>query len=257
MTRSPSLRLAPALLAVALVGCSSLETRITRPEDQPTTMEMRVEVPGSTSDGSAAVSPSPNVVVESGGSTLNISRVELVLNQVEFRRSDGEGCVDSEEPGQDDGDSCAEVAVQPTILELPVDRDAATTGPVVVPAGTYEGLEFDLQVATASDGNIVNQSPSLVGSSLQVRGSFDDGSGGVELDSAFFSPEFQVQLDLDNPIELGEGFASSMTVTVDVASWFRLENDELVNPSVAARDTSLARQVAENIQSSFTIRAGS
>jgi hypothetical protein len=241
---------APAvLLAVAVAGCSSLETSITRPEDQPTSMQLRIEVPQSgSSSNSSAPSPSANVIVEDGDVTLNISAVEIVLDQVEFRRASGEGCLDSDDPEQDDGDSCAELAVQPTVVDLPVASDPLNSQAITVEPGTYEALEFDVVVATAA----VNPTLAAAGASVRVRGSFD----GQALDGATFAPTGEVQLEVENPIELEQGFSSGMTLTVDVASWFQEQDGTLIDPNVAAQDSALSAEVAQRILASFSIRAG-
>lgn len=256
MKRFATAGLPSLLLALALAGCSSLETSINRPEDQPSTIELRVDVPESGSSGSATVVPGPsaNVIVTDGGTTLNISKVELVLDQVEYRR--GGECVDSDDASQDDGDDCSEVFVQPTYVDLPLEGDAVTTGPVLADPGTYEGLEFDVHETTGQDASVLQQNPTLQGASVQVRGSFDDGSGGVAFEPTSFSPTGPVQLALDVPIDLPDGGTSSMTLSVDVASWFLVDGG-LVNPEVAAADTALARQVRENVMASFSLRTGS
>lgn len=240
---------APALLlAVAVVACSSLETRITRPEDQSTSMQLRIEVPQSgSSSNSRAPSPSANVIVDDGDVTLNISAVDIVLDQVEFRRASGEGCIDSDDPEQDDGDSCAELAEQPTLVELPVATDPINSRAIVVEPGNYEALEFDVVVATGD----VDPALAAAGASVRVRGSFD----GDPLDGATFAPTGEVQLELEEPIELEEGFSSGMTLTVDVASWFQ-DGDTLIDPSVAAQDSALSAQVGQRILESFSIQAG-
>ena len=252
--RFPFARLPILAVVAAVVGCSSLETSVTRPDDRPSTMELRVEVPGVASAASVVPRPSASVVVEEGATTLTLSEVDVVLDQVEFRRADGE-CTDSSDPSRDDGDACSEVAVQPTVLELPTEQEFVTTGPVPVEAGSYEALEFDVHVVTAQDVNVLSQNPGLQGASVQVRGTFDDGSGAVPFDPVVFGPEGEVQLDLAGPIDLPDGDSAAMTLSVDVDAWFRLEGG-LVDPSVAAQDTALARQVRENILASFSVRAG-
>lgn len=239
----------PLLVAAALVGCSSLETQITRPENQGTTMQLTVEVPqSSSSSGSAAPDLSANVIIEDDqGNTLDISAVQMVLDQVEFRRTSGEGCVDS--TSRDDGDSCAELAVEPSVLDLPVDSDPITTQPIAVEPGTYEALEFDLHLAAPGDVDNL----ALLGGSVRIEGNFN----GTLLQEALFDPEGEVELVLEDPIELEEGSSSGMTLTVDVASWFRAEDGTVIDPTAAAQDPELSQQVADRIMDSFSIRAGS
>lgn len=251
--RTPlSLRVLSSLVAVALLGCSSLETRITRPEDQPTSMRLRIEVPQPDGSSSSSVVPGPsaNVIVDDGTNTLNITAVQVVLNQVEFRRDSTEGCVDSDDPSEDDGDPCAELAVQPSVLDLPVASNPVETDALVVDPGTYEALEFDLHVANAQD---VPQNLSLVGGSVRIQGSYN----GSAISDALYAVSGQVELELDDPIELEDGFSSGMTLIVDVADWFRDSGGSVIDPSnAAAKDSAARAEIAERIMNSFSVEAG-
>lgn len=252
-TRATSALVVSALAAVALVGCSSLETRVTQPEDGPTSMELLLEVPQSSSSGSVAPGPSANVVLSHGDVSMNLTGALLVMDQVEFRRQAGEGCIESDDLQQDDGDACAEAAVQPTPVELPVGEGDQSAGVVAVEPGTYEALEFDLYLVTESEIDILSRNSNLRGGSVLVQGSYDN----TALDSAVFSPEGRVVLELDDPIDLGDGAAASMTLTVDVAAWFREADGSLVDPSAAARNPDASAAVSQRILDSFSIRAGS
>lgn len=252
-------RITTLLLAGALVGCSSLETRITRPEDQPTTMELQVELPESSVSNS--LQPSASVTASDGTNTLNITAVEIVVRELEFRRDTAEGiepCVDAESLDTDDGDACEEAWVAPDFLappggtSLPVEQGSASLGVLVVPPDTYEGLEFDVHETRDADTNIVTRRPRMVGFSVRVAGTYNEDP----IDEARFTPTGTVALPLDDPIDLGDGFASTMVLTVDVASWFEIDGT-VVDPEVAAGDADLRAQVRDRIMSSFSIRAGS
>lgn len=242
------------LLAVAVAGCSSLETSITRPDDQPTTMELRVEVPQpDEASSSAAPGPSLNVRIDDGTNVLNISGATIVVREMAFRRQEGEGCVDADGSGEPDEDSCAEIIIDPDLIDLPVDRNSLSSGPLVVEPGTYDALVFRLHETREEDINLVNERPGLVGSSVAVAGSFDGTSLG---DSAVFDPTGEVVLPLDDPIELDQGFSSGMTLTVDVASWFRAEDGTVLDPAELAQDSAGRAETAERILASFAIQAG-
>lgn len=240
------------LLALVLAACSSLETRITRPEDQPTTMELVVVVDGAASSASVAPSPDGNVIVNEDGNTLNIAGADLVVRELAFRRQEGEGCVDADGSGEPDEDSCAELIIEPDLLQLPVDQESISSGQVIVEPGTYDALVFEVHVAREEDVNVIDQDRDMVGSSVRVAGSYNGTAMG---DSAAFAPSGEVVLPLDDPIELDPGFASGMTLTVDVASWFRVDGT-LVQPDAAAGDETLAARVSENVMNSFSVRAG-
>lgn len=252
MKRFPWNGVPALLLAATLVGCSSLETRITRPDDQPTSMELVIEVAEATASASAAPDAGFNVVVEQDGNTLNIADAEIVVRELAFRRQEGEGCVDADGSGEPDDDSCAELVIDPDLIDLPVDQENLTSGAVVVEPGTYDALVFELHETREEDTNVLGERPGMLGSSVRVTGSYNGESLG---DSAMFVPTGDVVLTLEDPIRLDEGAASAMTLTVDVASWFRVDGD-LVRPDAAAADTTLARQVSENILASFSLRPG-
>lgn len=253
MKTSLSVHVPSLLLAAALVGCSSLETSITRPEDQATTMELVVETEETTSSTSAAPDPGFNIVVSDDANTLSIGRATIVVRELAFRRQEGEGCVDADGSGEPDEDSCAEIVIEPDLIDLPVDQNTISSGPLVVEPGTYDALVFDLHETREEDLNVVNQRPGLVGVSVAVAGSYNGSPLG---DSAVFTPTEEFVLLLDDPIGLEEGFASGMTLSVDVASWFRDAEGTVVNPAEAAQDSALSEEVDQRILDSFSIRAG-
>ena len=251
MRTSLSPRVLTSLVALALLACSSLETRVTRPEDQPTAMQLRIAVPQSTSGASSASAvpgASANVTIDDGENTLNITGVQIVLDQVGFRRDSTVECVDSDTP--DDGDPCAELAVEPTVLELPVASDPVVTNAIAVEPGTYEALEFDLHVA--ENAQEVPQNLDMIGGSVRILGSYN----GAAISDALFPVSGEVNLELEEPIELETNFQSGMTLTVEVADWFRDADGNVVDPSEAAQDETLQAQVADRILSSFSIEAG-
>lgn len=252
MKRFPWNGAAILLLTAAVAGCSSLETSITRPDEQPTTMELRVEVPQSDeASSSAAPGPSLNVQIDDGDNVLNITGATIVVREMAFRRQEGDGCVDADGSGEPDEDSCAEIIIDPDVIDLPVDQPSISSGALVVEPGTYDALVFELYETRQEDLNVIDQRPDLLGSSVGVAGSF----GGTSLgDSAVFNPTAEIVLPLEDPIELSEGASSGMTLTVDVASWF-WDGDTLINPS-ADQDSAMRAEVGQRILESLSIEAG-
>lgn len=250
-TRSAISR-APTLLALCAVGalaaCSSFEVSTTGPGQDAPTLTFVVEVP------EGQVSPSVDVPVsirvgDASGDTLNLSRVRLAVDQVEFGRTSGD-CVDS--GGANDGDACAEAAVQPTALNVPVDQQSQQlTNPLPVEAGTYDRLEMDLHIVAQSETNLIISQGFAAGTSVQVRGTFN----GRQLENADFSPEGELSLDLPQPLTLAAQEDASIVLTVDVGSWFRTAGGELLDPDVAAADQQLRQQVEQNVIDSFSARS--
>lgn len=239
------------LPVVALAGCSSFESTLVG-EDADARLDFLVEVPGGGSDVAPDVSPSFTVEAsDDAGNELVISTAELVLREVEFRRSSTDDCVDAGDPAQDDGDPCVEFLVNPALLLLPVEQGDGRAGTVSAPQGTYEALEFDLHRAEEGDTRVLEQRPEIEGGSVFVSGFYNDRAV-----SATFAPTGPVELLLADPLQLTGGAFGRLTLTVEVASWFRADDGSLVDPEAAVQDTALSREVRERILDSFSARSG-
>lgn len=236
------------LLIGALPACSSIESA----QDDEATLDFLVEVPEETTDGSATLAPSLAVQLgDDAGNELQIRQAEIVVREVEFRRSSPEDCVDAEDPAEEDGDPCAEFLVDPALLILPVEAGEGAAGTIVVPTGTYEALKFYLHTAEEGDTRVLDARPEVEGASVFVSGIFNGRAV-----SATFAPTGELDLVLDDPLELVRQGLGRVTLTADVSSWFRAADGSLVDPEAAAGDTALSREVRERILDSFSARSG-
>lgn len=253
LRRHGSLLLPTLLVAGVVAGCSSFESSITRSDGPVGLLQMVVEVPGTGSTSTSARAPDLNVVLQGGGDELQIQDVDIVVRQVQFRRDGAGECTDGTSPNEDDGDACAEVAVGPDVLPLPLDAGISQVGTASADSGSYGALEFEVHVTTGEDINVLESRPNILGASVRVTGGFNDTAFQQPIT---FAPSGQVNLVAGNSVTVQAGSAAALTVTVDVESWFRNEDGSLLNPEVAASDDSLRAVVHDRIMSSFSIRAG-
>lgn len=250
--RRPAVGTFLAVLGAALLvgACSSTDFRVTPPDNQPATMTLFVQVPAEQVSNAVEAGPSFSVRIEEDGDVLNITEAQLAVDQIEFGRTTGV-CVDS--TASDDGDACNEALTSPDAFSVPVDQgEIQLTNRIGVEAGDYDRLEIDLHRATAQDVNLIGSF--TPGNSVRVAGSFN--SQGV---SVQFSPEASLELMLGEEGEsfpLEEGDTGAMTLVIDVASWFRDAEGNLVDPRVAAEDPDLKAQVEQNIVESFSATPG-
>lgn len=249
-------RTLPAILAgtlgVALLlgACSSGEFRITPPDDQPATMTLFVEIPEDQIATSTRLGPDFSVRIEDGGNVLNLTEARMAVDQIEFGRTSGV-CVDS--TASDDGDACNEALTNPDAFSLPVDQgEIQLTNPVGVEAGNYDRLEIDLHPATQQDVNLLTEQGFQLGASVRIAGSFNGSPLNVQ-----FGPEASLQLPLGDVFPLEEGEPGAMTLRVDVESWFRDAEGNLIDPRDAAEDPELTESVEQNIIESLSATPGS
>ena len=228
--------------ALVFVGLASL-VGATACDDNtgPTQGAVSLSLTVPTSGGAAAVT-SPalfDLVYTDAASTLTLTRVELVMREIELEKVDDESC-DAGFEGEDD---CEEFETGPRVFELPLDgsTDAVLTISDV-PAGLYDELEIEIHKVSddPEDAALLAARPDLADVSIRVEGDFDATpfvfTTGVEEEFEF---------ELQPPLDPSAG-PVNVTLSIDVESWFR-SGAALLDPA----DEQNRSQIENNIQQSF------
>lgn len=208
----------------------------------PTQGSVSFSVTVPTSGGAAAVT-SPalfDLVYVDDVSTLTLTKVELVLREIELERVDDESC-DSTFEGEDE---CEEFETGPRVFELPMD---GTTDAVLsisnVPAGLYDELEIEIHKVSGDpeDAALVAARPDLADVSIRVEGDLD----GVPF--VFTSGvEEEFEFELVPAVDPSAG-PVNVTLAIDVESWFRALDNNLLDPA----NEENRSEIENNIQQSF------
>lgn len=178
-----------------------------------------------------------------GGTTLIITKVELVLRQIELRLADATTCV----PGDDD-DDCEEFEIGPVLVDLPLTPGAEQAFEADVPPGTYSRVDFEIHKpddGDPADQPFIQQNPDFAEISIRVTGTFD----GVPF-------VHTTQLDVEQELTLvpnlvvAEGMATNLTIFVSVGNWY-LVDGALVDPTTANTGGENESEVNNNIKDSF------
>lgn len=182
-----------------------------------------------------------------GGSTLIITKVELVLRQIELRLADGTTCVAGD--GDDDDDDCEEFEIGPVLVDLPLTPGAEQAFEADVPPGTYDRVDFEIHKpddGDPADQLFIQQNPDFAEISIRVTGTFD----GVPF---VHTTELDVEqeLTLVPNLVVVEGVATNLTIFVSIGSWY-LVNGALVDPATANTGGANESEVNNNIKDSFT-----
>lgn len=250
LVRSAALALAAALAASA---CSDIETRVNRPGDDEPRFDIFFQVSSEQAPGTAAASPGFQVQLDDdAGNNLSFTEGQLVVREMELGRNTGE-CLDASDPDEDDGDACTEITVDPQLLALPVDRtEIQIVNQFPVASGTYDRLQFDVQVATQQNApNLLANNPGFQGNSMILRGSYNGQTFAVELDL-----ETSMSLEFPQSIQTEAGATSRITLVAEMGGWFRREDGSLIDPAELANDPALEDRVESQIASSFSIQLG-
>ena len=240
-------------LSASLVACSADSTS---PNGSATgSVSLSFAATGaSPAASSSPVSPgglSTTLVVNSSADALVITKAQLVLARLELERA-GAACTSETEAGDDNpssNESCAELELAPTVIDLPVNGNVVSALSVAVPAGNYTALEAKIRPVDASrrgGAAFLTAHPELTGASVRVEGTFNGtaftytGATRAELETVF-----------DPPLAAGTD-GINVTVKVDLTTWFKTSSGALIDPATANAGGSNAALASANIAGSFT-----
>jgi len=179
-----------------------------------------------------------------GGNTLIITKVEIVLREIELRRVDATTCA----AGGEDDDSCEEFAIGPVLVDLPLDPGAEQAFQADVPEGTYTRVDFEIHKpddGDPADQAFIQQHPDFEKVSIRVTGTFND--------TAFVHTtdlDVEQQLTLLPNLMVSEGVSTNLTIFVDLSTWY-LIGGVLVNPTTANKGGTNESEVNNAIKDSF------
>jgi len=234
-----------------------------------------------------APDPEAGYTITDGGNTLLLTKAEVVLGEIELKqgcgvgtRGDGHSGDDgrsggghdhgssddsssddsssddsssddssSDDSSSDDGDS-ARFEAGPFVLDVPLGRTAEAFVSVAVPEGSYGRIEFVIQRFTSRlfDASILEEHPDLVGSSIRIEGTFDDGTGAVPF---VYRTDLQMtqKIDLDDPLVIDEtSGATELTLHLGLDTWFVDDAGVLIDPATANDGGANEHRVEGNIR---------
>jgi hypothetical protein len=180
-----------------------------------------------------------------GANTLVITRVELVLRQIELRRAAATACATGND---DDEDDCEEFEVGPVLVNLPLTPGADRAFEAEVPPGTYSRVDFEIHKPDDGDPGdqlFIQQHPDFANISIRVTGTFDDVPfvHTTELD-------VEQELTLVPSLIVAEGVNTNLTIFVDLSTWYQV-NGALVDPATANKGGQNESAVNNSIKDSF------
>ena len=201
----------------------------------------------STSGGLTVGAPfDPDTLTDASGNVLVLTKVELVLRDIEFERENHDNC-DSVSTGNDD--DCEEFEAGPVLIDLPLRGGASHEFTVAVDAGTFDEIELQIH-KPEDDGDsrdlaFIAAHPDLENVSIRVTGTFNG--------TAFtFTSDLNVdqEFHLNPPLVVSAQTDVAVTLQVDLSGWF-LSGAVLIDPSLALQGGTFEGLVENNIEASF------
>jgi len=186
---------------------------------------------------------------------LVLKKVQLVFGKMELDRRGDANCVgdveneDDNRGGDDHGavnsDDCEQIALDPVLVDVPVDDALHPVINVPLPDGTFSQLEARLEPARASFTTFNTNNPNLVGKSVRVEGTFK-GTPFV-----FSSPvRAKLEMAFDPPLVI-DATTKNATVAIDVRKWFLDSSNTVIDPTTATPGSVSLAHIENNIRRSF------
>ncbi len=201
-------------------------------------------------DGTArSVALANGLRVTSDDDELLISRVQLVIREVELERAgaDDDDCDDRpiRDRNCEDDD---EVEIGPFLIDLPLTDGVTPALALDVPPGTYEELELVLHTPDDDDDDdraFLVANPGFRRISAIVEGTFNG-----QPFTYVTRTRAKYELEFEPPITIGPD-GDRITVDVNVGAWFVRRGGGLISPLEASMPGEARARVEQNIRHTF------
>lgn len=218
--------------AIALVGLGGLAACSDATNARSSgTSQLGFTTASSASTGSANSASLAAVPITKNGHTLDLTQVTIVVQRAELKRQTTDACRgdDDEHDAKWSGrsESCAEVKVGPTLVDLPLDTSLVTVPASVIPAGTFTEIEFSISLA-------------------RLVGTFDGKAFDVT-----FPVNAKAEVQFTTPIVVTDSTPTSITINVPIAAWLTNADGSLVDPRTLLTNPTQAAAVKARIAATF------
>lgn len=237
----PIIRLVMPLALISAAACDATGT-----DRIPVSISFSGQSPTAASSALAA-----NVTIGDAGNTLVITRAQIILREVELKRTSTTLCVDdssSNSSGDDSSsDDCEELSIGPFLVDVPVAENTVTSITATIPPDTYREIEFEIHKLgddTPAERALAAAHPEFDVNSVRVEGTFN-GTPFVFLSDV----NDEIELEFSVPVVITEA-NQNVTIQFDLSSWFR-SGSTLLDPATANKGGPNESLVRENIRTSI------
>jgi len=210
------------IASIVAVGCDVLETEV---DNTPSKVQVQMQI-------QSAISSTTGTGQLMAGQQLNdfeIQEVRFFVEEMELE-SVTEDSLDFE--------------VENFIVNLPLDGSPLTITERVIPQGLYD--EFELEVERPDDDDIEVNDPDF----RDENGSYSVVVKGLYKGEEFTyrsREDFEIEMDLNPPLEITGSESTSLVINIDVNSWFKDSDGMDLDP----KDFNNSELIDDNIENSF------
>ncbi len=202
--------------------------------------DVAVSFTATTPTGSAAL---PDGAAAPAAQALVLTSVEIVLREIELRRSDTSDC---DLLGEND-DGCETIEAGPVLVSVPVDGSVSQEFSLGITEGSYTKIEFDIHKVSSgdeADAQFLVQNPTFEDLSIRVVGTFDG-------QDFVFETDLNVEQELDFSPALQIDASTNITIEVGLDGWFVDGSGVTVDPATGNKGGVNENLIKENIKNSI------
>jgi len=198
--------------------------------------------------GTSNLIESKRTVSDAAGNELEYTRIELILEEVEFERAESSDACRLDDDDDDDGDDCEEIERGPFAIVLPLDG----ASPLVafessLPVGEWDEVEFEVEPRDDDDTDLNTLVP--VDESIRVDGIWTPVGGDATSFTWTSDLDADQEIEFEPPISVTADQAVNVTFEFSVDNWFRDASGGLIDPTQV--DDDLEDIIEDNIEDSI------
>jgi hypothetical protein len=231
---------APLALVAVFVGCQGDTTGSGTPASGAGSVGLSFSV--------APAAAFDRLAETTGGHTLELSQVQMVVSRIRLRLSEQTepGCA-----GPNEQHPCTDFKAGPVLVDLPVHGGLVTPVAADIPPGSYRFILINVfppagDDAAATAFRAANAWPAA--SSMRVKGTYDGQAFDVYLP---VNGEVYNKLDPPFVVTADSKGTFNVTIAVDPHGWFRTKEGALIDPRSLATEAGLRDLVSGNVRASF------
>lgn len=179
-----------------------------------------------------ASSATPGQAKASATSAIELTEVKMLVEELELESSVDSDSLDFE--------------VDDLIVNLPLDGSEFELTRSEVPEGLYDEFEMEIEQpdnsSSIDDTDFYDETGN--GYSIVIKGTYSGEDFTYRTDE-----DFELEMELDPPLDITADSSPSVAIQVDPSGWFKDENGNDLDPN----DSASAKQIEENIKKSFNV----
>jgi len=225
-TKITTLLIVPFLAMMVFTGCDVIQSNADKPQNSVSSPEVHIQMKVASTGQVSAKTGSINMAELND---LEINEIKLFVEEMKLKSIENDSL---------------DFEIENAIVKLPLDGSPLILAHHQIPVGVYH--EFEIEIEKPDDDDVTVDDADF----RDETGSYSVVVKGLYQGEAFMfrsSEDFEIDIEMYSPLEVSESGNSLVVVSINVESWFKGPNGEVLDPT----DMNTAELINKNIEWSF------